>query len=104
MSPTYKKKWNQPGPNIELKKITIDAELNMEHIAEAIKKVRTAKKISQKHLGELVGVSRVQITKIENAQKDARISTVVKVFKALDIPVNFKVEYEDYVSKINNYR
>jgi transcriptional regulator with XRE-family HTH domain len=43
-------------------------------------------------LGELVGVKKAQISKIENSLTDARFDTILKVFKALNAKVNFNVE------------
>jgi len=40
----------------------------------------------------LVGVKKSQISKIENSATDARLTTILKVFKALGAKVNFKVE------------
>jgi len=46
----------------------------------------------QKQLGDLVGVQKAQISKLENNLTDARFDTVMKVFRALDAKVNFSVE------------
>ncbi|MEZ4906071.1 MAG: helix-turn-helix transcriptional regulator [Saprospiraceae bacterium] len=43
-------------------------------------------------MGELVGVKKSQISKIENSTTDARFATILKVFKALDAKINFNVE------------
>jgi transcriptional regulator with XRE-family HTH domain len=48
--------------------------------------------LTQEQLGELVGVKKAQISKIENSATDARFATILKVFKALDAKVNFNVE------------
>lgn len=72
----------------------VEKELRPELFGEAIKKVRKAKGLTQKQLGELVGVQKAQIAKIENAVKDARLSSIVKVFNALQVKVNFIVEQE----------
>ncbi len=50
----------------------------------------TDKHIGQ--LGELVGVKKAQISKIENSTTDARFETILKVFKALDAKLIFNVE------------
>ena len=72
-----------------------EQELKLELIGEAIKKARKAKQLTQEQLGELVGVQKSQIAKIENSTTDARFSTVLKVFEALKAKVNFTVELED---------
>ena len=43
-------------------------------------------------MGELVGVKKAQISKIENSATDARFATILKVFNALGAKVNFNVE------------
>jgi transcriptional regulator with XRE-family HTH domain len=43
-------------------------------------------------LGELVGVKKAQISKLENSLTDARFETIIKVFKALNAKINFNVE------------
>lgn len=71
---------------------TFDNELRLELLGEAIKKARKERKLTQEDLGELVGVKKAQISKIENSTTDARLSTIMKVFKALGATVNFNVE------------
>jgi HTH-type transcriptional regulator / antitoxin HipB len=48
--------------------------------------------LTQEQLGELVGVQKAQISKIENSVKNARFETILKVFDALGAKVNFNVE------------
>ncbi|MCC7444813.1 MAG: helix-turn-helix transcriptional regulator, partial [Saprospiraceae bacterium] len=67
----------------------------LELIGDAIRKARKAKHLTQEQLGELVGVQKSQIAKIENSTTDARFSTILKVFDALKVKVNFTVELEN---------
>ncbi|MBK7882149.1 MAG: helix-turn-helix transcriptional regulator [Saprospiraceae bacterium] len=69
-----------------------EQELRMDLLGQAIKQARLAKNLTQEQLGELVGVQKAQISKIENSATDARFETVLKVFKALHAKVNFSVE------------
>lgn len=71
---------------------TFDNELRLELLGNAIKQARKERKLTQEDLGELVGVKRAQISKIENSTTDARFTTIMKVFKALGATVNFNVE------------
>jgi len=48
--------------------------------------------LTQEELGELVGVKKAQISKLENSLTDARFETILKVFKALNVKINFNVE------------
>jgi len=69
-----------------------DSELRSELIGQAIKEARLKRNLTQSQLGELVGVQKAQISKIENSLSNARLDTILKVFKALNAKVNFKVE------------
>ncbi|MBK9737726.1 MAG: helix-turn-helix transcriptional regulator [Saprospiraceae bacterium] len=72
-----------------------EQELRLELIGDAIRKARKAKHLTQEQLGELVGVQKSQIAKIENSTTDARFSTIFRVFDALKAKVNFTVELEN---------
>jgi len=67
-------------------------ELRLDLLGDAIKQARIERHLTQEQLGELVGVKKAQISKIENSTTDARFATVLKVFKALDVKVSFNVE------------
>ncbi len=66
--------------------------LKLELLGEAIKNARKERKLTQSQLGELVGVKKAQISKIENNLTDARFETILKVFRALNAKINFNVE------------
>ncbi len=67
-------------------------ELRLDLLGQAIKQARQERNLTQEQLGELVGVKKAQISKIENSATDARFATIIKVFKALDAKVSFNVE------------
>lgn len=67
-------------------------ELRLDLLGEAIKDARKKRKLTQSQLGELVGVKKAQISKIENNMSDARFETVLKVFRALNAKITFSVE------------
>ena len=69
-----------------------EQELKLELIGQAVKKARKDRKLTQSQLGELVGVQKAQISKIENNLNDARFETILKVFRALNAKINFHVE------------
>lgn len=77
------------------KRELFEQELRLELLGDAIKKARKAQHLTQEQLGELVGVQKSQIAKIENSTTDARFSTILKVFDALKAKVNFTVELEN---------
>lgn len=67
-------------------------ELRIELLGQAIRQVRLERKLTQEQLGELVGVQKAQISKLENSVKNARFETIMRVFDALGATVNFHVE------------
>jgi DNA-binding XRE family transcriptional regulator len=70
-------------------------ELRTDLLGQAIKEARQERKMTQGELGELVGVQKSQISKIENNVKNARFDTIMKVFEALGIRVNFNIEIDN---------
>lgn len=76
------------------KREKFEQELRIELLGDAIKKARKAKRLTQEQLGQLVGVQKAQISKVENSATDARIATILKVFEALDAKVTFSVEID----------
>lgn len=76
----------------EEKREAFENELRTDLLGHAIKKARQERNLTQQQLGELVGVQKAQISKIENSVKNARFETILKVFEALGAKVNFSVE------------
>lgn len=66
-------------------------DLQMELIGMMIKKVRKDRSLTQEELGKLIGVKRAQISKLEKGSKNVTISTVLRVFEALETKVKFKL-------------
>jgi len=74
------------------KRDAFENELRIDLLGQAIKRARQERNLTQEQLGELVGVQKSQISKIENSVKNARFETILKVFEALGAKVNFQVE------------
>ena len=74
------------------KRDAFENELRLDIIGQTIKSIRKERNLTQEELGELIGVKRAQISKIENSLTDARFDTILKVFKALNAKINFNVE------------
>lgn len=70
-------------------------ELRMDIVGKMIKAARQERHLTQEELGKLIGVQKVQISKLENNANSATIDTIIKVFKALKAEINFKVKLED---------
>ncbi len=66
-------------------------ELRMDVLGRMIKKARQERNLTQEQLGELVGVQKAQISKLESSANSATIDTILKVFKALKAEIHFNV-------------
>jgi DNA-binding XRE family transcriptional regulator len=74
------------------KRDEFENELRLDLLGKAIKQARQERNMTQEELGEMVGVKKAQISKIENSTTDARFTTILKVFEALGARVIFNVE------------
>ena len=74
------------------KRDAYENELRLDLLGETIRQTRIQRNLTQEQLGLLVGVQKAQISKIENNFKDARISTILKVFDALQTKIVLTVE------------
>ena len=82
------------------KRDEFENELRLDLIGNAIKQARKERNLTQAQLGELVGVQKAQISKLENHLTDARFETILKVFKALKANVRFSVEMNEFEFKV----
>ncbi|MFK7908249.1 MAG: helix-turn-helix domain-containing protein [Chitinophagales bacterium] len=83
------------GKKGTFKRDEYEFDLKMDLVGEMIKQVRQERDLTQKELGELIGVQKAQISKLEKGTKNVTIATLVKVFQALKANVKFKIELED---------
>ena len=70
-------------------------DLKMELIGEKIKQLRIQNNLTQSQLGELIGVKRAQISKLEHGNHSASASTIMKVFQAMKANVKLRIETDD---------
>ena len=75
-------------------------ELRLDLLGEMIKQTRKERHLTQSELGEMVGVQKSQISRIERNAKNVTIDTILRVFGALRAKVNFNVELLDGDFKI----
>jgi HTH-type transcriptional regulator / antitoxin HipB len=80
------------------KRDAFEEELRLDVLGQTIKQIRLEKNMTQAQLGELVGVKKSQISKIENNLNDARFETILKVFRALNTKISFNVELNQNLS------
>lgn len=69
------------------KRDAYENELRLDLLGDTIRQTRIQRNLTQEELGLLVGVQKAQISKIENNFKNARISTILKVFDALQTKI-----------------
>jgi len=67
-------------------------ELKLELIGDMIQQTRKRRNMTQQQLGELIGVKKAQISRLENNTGNVTIETILKVFNALEAQVNFNVK------------
>ena len=67
-------------------------ELKTELIGDMIKTVRRERKLTQEQLGELIGVKKSQISRLENNTKNITVETIIRIFNAMKADVNFSVQ------------
>lgn len=65
-------------------------ELNTFLIGEAIKEARRNKKLTQEQLGNLIGVGKGQISKIENG-KNLTLNTISRVLRAMGLQAHLSI-------------
>ncbi len=70
-------------------------ELKLDILGEMIKQTRKERNLTQEQLGELVGVKKSEISKLEKNTRNMTISTVLKVFRAMKANVKFMVKLDD---------
>ncbi len=75
-------------------------DLRMELLGEMIRSVRKERKLTQEQFGELIGVQKSQISKLERSTKNVTIETILKVFRALKANVKFSVEINESEFKV----
>lgn len=76
-------------------------ELRMEVLGRMIKAARKERHLTQEQLGELIGVKKSQISKLESSANSATIDTILRVFKALKAEINFNVKIENQLLQLS---
>ena len=67
-------------------------ELKLELIGDIIKIARKKRKMTQEQLGELVGVKKAQISRLENSTGNVTFETVIRIFDALGAKLNLNLQ------------
>ena len=72
-----------------------DLEVKLDLIGEALKAARKSRNLTQQELGDMVGVGKAQISKLEKSTGNTTFATVVRVFNALGAKVKLRIELEN---------
>ena len=67
-----------------------ETQMNSFLMGEAIKKARQSKHLTQEQLGEMMGVKRAQVSRIEKGH-NLTFSTIARAFKAMGISASFEI-------------
>ena len=70
-------------------------DLKMDILGEMIKRTRKEKNLTQEQLGELIGVNKSEISKLENNARNMTIGTILKIFHAMKANVKLKIEFDN---------
>ena len=77
------------------KRDKFEYELKMDILGKMIRNARKERHLTQTELGQLIGVQKSQISRIERNAKNVTLETILRVFRALKARVNFNVELLD---------
>lgn len=69
-------------------------ELQIEVIGESIRKAREERNLTQEESGKLIGVQKAQISKLESHTGNVTLTTILKVFSALNARLKFHLEFD----------
>ncbi len=64
--------------------------LHAHHMGETIRQARLSKNLTQQQLGEMIGVKRSQVSRIENGD-NLSFTTLRRIFRALKVPATIDV-------------
>ncbi len=67
-------------------------ELKLELIGDIIKTARIKRNLTQEQLGELVGVKKAQISRLENSTGNVTFETVIRILDALSARLSLNLQ------------
>jgi len=70
-------------------------DLKLDILGEMIRITRRNRNLTQEELGELIGVKKAEISKLERNARNMTLSTVLKIFHALKANVKFRIELDN---------
>jgi len=76
----------------------------MSFIGKNIKKIRSVKKISQKEMSAILGVSRASVGSYEEGRAEPKIDTIICIAKHFSITIDALLTREITVNDITNFK
>jgi HTH-type transcriptional regulator/antitoxin HipB len=76
-----------------------ELDLSMDVLSDTIKRLRMERDMTQTELGQLIGVQKAQISRLEDSPQNMTLGTALKLFTALHAEVKFIVRPERKVSR-----
>ena len=70
-------------------------DLKVEILGAMIRAAREKQNLTQEELGNLIGVQKAQISKLERNTNNVTLDTILRVFNALHAKITLKVELPD---------
>ena len=67
-------------------------EVKLAKVGDGIRYLRRQRNLTQEQLGEMIGVQKAQISKLENDSGNVTLETVLRVFTALNADVTFNID------------
>ena len=80
------------GKKVTQEREEYEFELKLELIGDMIKTARKKRNLTQEQLGELVGVKKSQISRLENSTGNVTFETVMRIFNALGAKLNLNLQ------------
>lgn len=74
------------------KRDSYELRIKLIQFGQLIKEVRKEKGLTQDELGELIGVTKSQISKLENGTSNMTIGTIFRIFEAMKSEIHFEVK------------
>ena len=73
------------------KRDNYELKIKLLQFGQLIKEIRKERGLTQVSLGELIGVTKSQISKLENGTSNMTIGTIFKIFEAMKSEIHFEV-------------
>ena len=82
------------------KREAYEMELSLYLLGVMIKKTRQKRGLNQEQLGNLIGVQKSWISRLENNTTNVSIDTLLKIFSALNARINFTINLDKEQIKV----